>query len=752
MNKLLTILFLLPFIVQSQTKYYVKNGGSDAANGLSDATAWATISKVNSMMGGMGDTDSILLKCGSSWHETLVEGIYVGHPKIGKYGTGAKPELNGFTTLSSWTLVSPGIYESTLSGGLSTLNILTINGVPYAKGRWPKAGADDASWLSNTWSLDNTRIAHAGMGKAIDFTGGEVVIKRNNYVIDKGNITAHNGDTLTYTYQDEGFEYYGSSFFIQNHVGILTQFGEWAYNGTTHKVTMYFGAASPGSYVIKASTITTLVSSPNYGAGLDISNLSITGANENGVLFDNGAAGTTIKNCDITLCGRDAIHATNTGVNHLTIKDNYISDCYSNAMTPYGTYMTITGNTIRNIGLKPGMGWSGGFKYVGMAYIGAHSLIELNTLTNIGYSGICFTESDSIVVQKNIIDSFGLTKADGGGIYSYAENPTTNTGRIITLNIIKNGIGNDEGMYNSGPPLIHNIYTDDNVSGVKVTNNICINSNHSLRYLHNNVNILDTGNVYYGGKYAQIDLVDDGPPNMTTITMKKNLVYSRLSGAFMITYGNSTNSLSAFGTIDSNYFRRPTDLTDSFAIRHSPSFTVQTFSQWKSTTTQDANADFSTPAWVTTSNDTVIYNGTNTPTTISTYRKYRDRYGNINDGGIYLPAFRGDVFSDIGAATGDIPPTANAGSDQVTNYGITVTLSGSGIDNGTITGYAWTKLSGGTATITSASSASTTVTGLQPGVYVFQLTVTDNTSSTGSDTITVNVTASQIKGFKRKIK
>lgn len=33
------------------TTYYVKNGGSDGADGLSDATAWETIGKVNGAWG-----------------------------------------------------------------------------------------------------------------------------------------------------------------------------------------------------------------------------------------------------------------------------------------------------------------------------------------------------------------------------------------------------------------------------------------------------------------------------------------------------------------------------------------------------------------------------------------------------------------------------------------------------------------------------------------------------------------------------
>ena len=100
-------------------------------------------------------------------------------------------------------------------------------------------------------------------------------------------------------------------------------------------------------------------------------------------------------------------------------------------------------------------------------------------------------------------------------------------------------------------------------------------------------------------------------------------------------------------------------------------------------------------------------------------------------------------------------PTINAGANQ-TVTGTTATLKGTatppllvknsllaanGIDmvGYQIVSYQWTKVSGAGGTITSPNSASTTVTGLTPGTYVFALMTTDNNTGTQRATVTITV-------------
>ena len=117
--------------------------------------------------------------------------------------------------------------------------------------------------------------------------------------------------------------------------------------------------------------------------------------------------------------------------------------------------------------------------------------------------------------------------------------------------------------------------------------------------------------------------------------------------------------------------------------------------------------------------------------------------------GIYT--FRITVTDNAGATSfsevtvnviqGNQSPAANAGTDQVLTLPTNnITLTGSGIDpDGSVVGYAWTKVSGPAASLTNTNTAVLTVTGMVQGLYIFGLTVTDNSGATGNDQVTVAV-------------
>lgn len=88
-------------------------------------------------------------------------------------------------------------------------------------------------------------------------------------------------------------------------------------------------------------------------------------------------------------------------------------------------------------------------------------------------------------------------------------------------------------------------------------------------------------------------------------------------------------------------------------------------------------------------------------------------------------------------------PVANAGADKtLTLPENSIVLEGKASDSdGEVTGYEWQKVSGGSANLSQASSASLQISGLSEGVYIFKLTVKDDDGATDSDEIKVQVRA-----------
>ena len=119
--------------------------------------------------------------------------------------------------------------------------------------------------------------------------------------------------------------------------------------------------------------------------------------------------------------------------------------------------------------------------------------------------------------------------------------------------------------------------------------------------------------------------------------------------------------------------------------------------------------------------------------------------------GVYQ--FKLQVTDDSGAVSNDtmqiivnpslnISPVADAGSDQTITLPVnSLILSGSGTDtDGTIVSYNWAKISGPSKfNITNVDSSVTTISGLQQGIYQFELQVTDNDGATAFDTVTISV-------------
>ena len=339
--------------VISATNYYVSSTGNDSNSGLTETSAWKSVSKVNSVFSTFQPGDLVLFKRGDTFYGTLVvskSGIAGSPITIGAYGTGNKPVITGFKTVTGWVNAGNNIYSASLTSEAQT-TMVVVNGMQYGMGRYPDAGTN-LKYESHT--VTPKTITDTGIGDAVNWTGGEVVISKWDCVLDRCKINDHSGDIFTYSDLGTTVEpINGRYYFIQNDLRCLTAINEWYHNTPAGKFFIY------GDPSVKEVKVAGLKNNLSVGRS---SYVTIDGLSFNGSIADavNSEYGDniTIQNCEIQFSGNTGISIKS--ANSL-VSANIIKNCNGDGLYLEGNNISVTGNTISNIGLFPGQVTNGTF-------------------------------------------------------------------------------------------------------------------------------------------------------------------------------------------------------------------------------------------------------------------------------------------------------------------------------------------------------------------------------------------------------
>ena len=742
---MLSLVVTAGLTVHAET-YYVSNAGNDNNDGLTTSTPWKTLAKVSSFYGFVAG-DEILFNRDEVYYGrlTINNSGTSGNPiTIGAYGSGAMPVISGFITVSSWTNLGNNIWESTNSvSTLPYVNIVVVNGVNTAMGRFPNTG-----FYTYQSYVGNTSITSSNLTGSTNWTGAELVSYSQRAGFSKAPITSQSGGTLTYTPSPliTVWDHNVPQFFIQNDPRTLDVQNEWYFNKSTKKIRIY-SAGNPSN--VQVANIDTLVylNGRNY---ITFENISFQGSNivSLGMTSSNYIS---ILNCDFNFSGRDAINApwvnASTG---LDIENNTINHSNNNAiyLTQICNYATIRYNTITNSGVIPGM--TNINNGIGFAIVapGSNTLIEYNTIDSVGYSGIKFFGSNT-KINNNFLRNFCLILRDGGGIYTWNGASKSVQSGIKVLNnvVVNNNVSSNLNTENYG------IYIDDLSNNIEITGNTTANCGWGIE-LHSVFNVTVKDNTAFHNSMASILLMSDnvagvisGHTPMDNIVIKNNIFFAKTKKQMTLwLYPLILPIIPPALVSDSNYFARPVDNGTCILTNYQPKggtqqFATRTLSNWQSYSLVDAHSKGASKAITDTNDLRFEYNATNFSKTVSLPYNYIDVRGVNYNGSITLAPWTSAVLTRNGPATNQ-SPKANAGSNQtITLPANSVNLSGSGTDpDGTISAYNWTKISGPSpGTIANANAASTAVTGLVQGVYKFQLQVTDNDGAAGFDTAQVTV-------------
>ncbi|MEO5997872.1 MAG: PA14 domain-containing protein, partial [Chitinophagaceae bacterium] len=367
--------------------YFSSTNGDDsrtAEQAKNASTPWRTISKLNSVMSGMQAGDAALFNRGDVFDGSInfsTSGI-----TLSAYGNGNKPVVNGFSTLSNWTSIGNGVWQASCPSG-DRVNMVAMNGAPQAMGRYPNITEPKRGY--NIFEAHNGtfQITDYQLSGSINWTGAEVVIRKNNWVLDRCLITNHSGNNINYVTPTAHVPLDNYGYFIQNSPQTLDQLGEWYFDPAQRVLKMYFGSNNPNSYEVKASTVNTLVSISGK-SNIIIDNLSFVGGDDYGLKLEY-SQNIRVQNCSVDLSGTQAVSSLN--VSSFNFESNSITNTNNDALDCYGTSnSTIRNNTIKNTGMLVGMGQSGNQQYNGILLEGPGNTIELNSVVNTGYSGITF--------------------------------------------------------------------------------------------------------------------------------------------------------------------------------------------------------------------------------------------------------------------------------------------------------------------------------------------------------------------------
>lgn len=616
-QRLLFLLMMIPACV-SATNYYISSNGNDNNSGTAPGTAWRSIDKLNASFYLVKPGDNILFKRGEIFFgmiRVIVSGRQDEPISFGAYGNGSNPVITGFANVTGWAKKEKDIWQSQASFIRVNLNMVTIDDLPQQIGRYPNADEADGGYLRYENFIDRNVIVDSNMPGSINWTGAEIVIRKNHWTAERCKVIKQDGGNISFTYANTGINPLkepvlykgtkGNGYFFQNDFRTLDKEGEWFFDSANGYLQMVLNDTM---HQIKVAVIDTLVNTGSMSF-LSFSDIVFEGANKS-ALFNRDGGNISIQNCRFKNIGAKAIHFWNTG--NVVIENVETNNVLSNAIQVRNyrkDNVTVRNCVIKNTGLFTGMGsYFDDRDYKAVSVSAANNvLVENNIVDSAGLSGIQF-QGNNVLVQHNLVNHYCLRLDDGAGIYTFVDFVKENAAeiffnRVIKNNIVLNGRGVPEGsnkVYKA-----EGIYTDGRTMNVDILDNTIAYTGNKALTCNNAVNITLRGNTCFntGGGWG----VNRGLNwvELKNFEVKKNIFYSvnqqqallnfTHSGLNLPTAVSIWEAIRLAGEIDSNYYNtvNPVGFNYSYAPVAEKTYIYPsplTFEHWQEFTGQDAHS------------------------------------------------------------------------------------------------------------------------------------------------------------------
>lgn len=582
-------LFLTMFTVPSfSAEYYIASGGNDNNNGLSPASPWQSISKVNTMSNTFVAGDQILFNRGDKFLGEIKvnkSGASGNNIIYGSYGVGELPEITGKKAVTNWTLHSGNIYKATVSDTISHLyfenKIMTI-------ARYPNTG-----FLKIDAGIGTSGFTDAELNQVAGYwVGANCRVRTQNWTYESKVVGGFSAGALYFTTPTQYATSANYGYYLDNKLTLLDSPGEWFQDKSANTVYFYApGGIDPNSLTVEGVVVNngfkfTTAISLNY---VTIQDLKISGFREIGIDIYNDH-NNKIQRCFINQTRLYGVRMN--GLNNV-LENNVLEDNLNSAFTGVLTNGLIKNNLFNRTGLIPGYG-ENAWGYLGLQiYNSMGTVVENNTIDSSGYTGMnC---GQNMIVKNNIVSYSCLTLNDGGGI-----DLDDADGLQIMNNFISYTIGNTESS-NSAAKYANGIYYGPNViKNILIQNNtISFNSYSGINVASKNTSTNNRilNNILYNNEYVQIVFTDGTiyTPVYTNI-VRGNIFYSlNFQVPCMEQQMFHSAVFSDYGDIDSNYYCNP---YSEFVFKKSMIFgtystTFYRLPTWKSKFSEDLNSNYS---------------------------------------------------------------------------------------------------------------------------------------------------------------
>ena len=466
----------------SAATYYVSAAtGADGNDGLTPATAFATVARVNALALAPGDV--VRFFCGETWRVDPLLVTRSGAPGSPiTYSTwpascADKPLLSGARGVRGWVPDAGNVWRADLGAGANAgrfpqgVNQLFRGAARLPYGRWPNlAGDPDGGWATIDAAPAADRITDAALPD-ISWVGAAIHVKGIRWYVMNRNVTADSGDTLTV---GSALDCWGGctgwGYYLDGHRATLDREGEWYWDSASGRLYLYTALGQPADDAIEGSVVYSDAGVGSFLGGVvlgrnlqqevywvTVENLRLERWFANGVttpvnLEADENRYLALQDLDIrdvddagirltTWVWNAAAHGNGPdgwrGGRYLQVRGCTIERASSFGIDSFARLSTFEDNVIRDVGRQPYLGRAGlGCGFAGTNctehgdgirlnrggetpdHSGYGNTLRHNLLERIGMNGVDVFGRDNLL-EENVIEQACITKGDCGGVRTF---------------------------------------------------------------------------------------------------------------------------------------------------------------------------------------------------------------------------------------------------------------------------------------------------------------------------------------------